>query len=192
MSDEITTLQKVRFRAFKLKGLPHAIEKFFKYFGYYLAICGLVTFSLFIMEEAFQTTMFSTWPAADAKEWRLVKHQIGVMEFINNRLKWTNKWFGWVQPFGWLAYDSYGIAGDEYVKGVSAKVFAHCPECFDGEEVEFTFHTQEMDVPKGEYYVWKSGTMRVMTRRVLEGAETYQVKGTVKWENGKAWIIWQD
>jgi hypothetical protein len=150
------------------------IDKFFTYLGKYLMIAGLVTFSLFIMEEAFQTTMFGTWPAQDAGDWILVKQDIEVMEFINNRMKTTNKYFGWIQPLGWLAYDSYGIAGDQYIKGVKAKVMAHQPEVFEGEEVEVTI------IPKGWEDGWLIGGKIKVWGSADDIGRRIRVKGVLK------------
>lgn len=121
------------------------IESFFKWFGSYLAIAGLVTFSMFIMEEAFQTTMFGTWPAQDAGEWRLVVRGVDTMEGINTTLKWTNRLGGWIQPFAFLAYGAYARSADFYIEALRAKAFANCPECFDGREITFTFRPQEIE-----------------------------------------------
>jgi len=112
--------------------------------GSILAIMGLVTFSLFIHEEAFQTAMFGTWPAQDAGDWKLVKRGTELMSGINGNMKRINNICGWIQPLSWFAYDNYGQAADFYVKGLRAKVFAHQPELFDGEEVEFTVKPREM------------------------------------------------
>ena len=157
------------------------IEKVFKFFGYYLALCGLVVFSLFIMEEAFQTTMFGTWPAQDAGDWILVKQDIEIMEFINNRMKTTNKYFGWIQPFGWLAYDSYGIAADQYIKGVKAKVMAHQPEVFEGEEVEVTL------IPKGWEDGWLIGGKVKVQGSPDQIGQRIRVKGVLR--DGKIYPV---
>lgn len=164
------------------------IETFWKIVGVYLTLAGLVTFSLFILEEAFQTTMFGSWPAKDAKEWRLVKRSADTMEFINNRMKTVNRWFGWIQPLAWVAYDSYGVAADEYVENLRSLVFAHCPECMDGTEVRFTMQAREMDESMNGYHVWKAGKVRVLTRETWEGGEDYQVTGTAKYWEGKVWV----
>jgi len=170
----------------KIGSIAKSIKSWIGIVGSIIAIMGLITFSLFILEEAFQTVMFGTWPAQDAKEWQLVKRGLDTMEKINETMKTMNKWFGWIQPFAWFAYDAYGTAADFYVKGLRAKTFAHCPECFDGEEVEFTFTATEMDVPEGAKWVWKVHTLRVLTTEVLEGGETYVVRGLL--ENGRVHV----
>lgn len=104
-----------------------------------LSLMGLVTFSLFIHEEAFQTVMFSTWAAKDAQRWDIVKESCDLGQDINDTMKTVNKWFGWIQPFSLQAYGSYGDAADQYVKSLRAEVFAHHPELFAGEVVTIKF-----------------------------------------------------
>lgn len=110
-----------------------------------ISIMGILTFSEFILEESFQTIMFGTWPAQDAKEWRLVKRGLEAMEYPVTAMKIINWGFGWVQPFGFFAYNAYIRSAEFYMLGLSAKVFAYCPECFDGEEVTFTFRPQRIE-----------------------------------------------
>lgn len=172
----MSPFQIARFRLYRSR-IAREIERGFKLLGYYLAICGLVTFSLFIMEEAFQTTMFGTWPAQDAGDWILVKQDIEVMEFINERMKTTNKYFGWVQPFGWLAYDSYGKAGDQYIKGVKAKAMAHQPDVFENEIVEVTL------IPKSWEDGWLGGGKVKVQGTPEQIGQRIRVKGVLK--NGK-------
>uniref|UniRef100_A0A6M3KVR3 Uncharacterized protein n=1 Tax=viral metagenome TaxID=1070528 RepID=A0A6M3KVR3_9ZZZZ len=110
-----------------------------------ISMMGIITFSLFITEEAFQTIMFGTWPAQDAKEWRIVKRGITGMKSAVFTMKVINWGFGYLQPFGFFAYNSYIQAAEFYIEGLSAKVFAFCPECYDGEEFEFTFRPQRVE-----------------------------------------------
>ena len=114
-----------------------------------ISLMGISTFSLFIQEEAFQTIMFGSWPAQDAKEWRLVKKATVMMDSVTWSIKWTNRIFGWIQPLGFVAYGAYWKSAEFYTEGLRAKVFAFCPECFDGEEVEFTFRPQRIDNGEG-------------------------------------------
>jgi len=110
-----------------------------------ISLMGITTFSSFICEEAFQTVMFGTWPAQDAKDWRLVKTGLDIQEKIIFWQKFVNWGFGWVQPLGFVAYNVYIKASEYHILGLSAKVFAYCPECFDGEEVTFTFRPQRIE-----------------------------------------------
>jgi len=110
-----------------------------------ISLMGIVTFSSFILEEAFQTVMFGTWPAQDAKDWRLAKVGVDIQKKIIFWQKFVNYGFGWVQPLGFIAYNAYINSSEYYVIGLSAKIFAYCPECFDGEEVTFIFRPQRVE-----------------------------------------------
>lgn len=105
----------------------------------YIALCGLVMFPCFILEEAFQTTMFGTWPAQDAKNWGLVLKGCDLMRGINLTLKIVNYSFGWIQPLAFLSYRAYSHSADYYVSGLEHKVLAFAPEEFVGREIEFEF-----------------------------------------------------
>jgi hypothetical protein len=123
------------------------IETFFKWFYSYLAVAGLITFSLFILEESFQTTMFGTWPAQDAGDWHLVKQGTNLMDAQLHAMRTVNYVAGWVQPLAFFSYHHYAKAEDFYIKALRAKTLANCPECFVGEEVEigFTETSKEYD-----------------------------------------------
>ncbi len=125
------------------------LKTFLQMMAIIISMMGIITFSLFINEEAFQTIMFGTWPAQDAKEWRLVKRGITGMESAVFTMKVINWGFGWIQPFGFFAYKSYIKASEFYIEGLSAKIFAHCPECYNNEEVTFTFRPQRIDNGEG-------------------------------------------
>jgi hypothetical protein len=111
-----------------------------KYFALYLTIAGLVTFSLFILEEAFQTTMFGTWPAQDAGRWDLVKTGAETMEKITFTMKAVNYSVGWIQPLAFISYRAYAQSADFYVQGLKAKAMQHAPILFEGEIIQMAFH----------------------------------------------------
>ncbi|RLA96354.1 MAG: hypothetical protein DRG83_17520 [Deltaproteobacteria bacterium] len=104
-----------------------------------LSILGVITFSLFIFEEAIQMTVFGTWPAQYSKDWDLVMEGCDTIDSINRAMKVFNHSVGWIQPFAFFSYRSFGKATDYYVKALKAKVFANSPECFLGRKVEFGF-----------------------------------------------------
>lgn len=153
-----------------LKGFP-------KWFGLYLGLTGLVTFNLFIMEEAFQTVMFGTWAAKDAKEWRLVKKATVTMEGMLATLTTMNYIGGWMNPFGFIAYKAYAQAEREYIDSLRAQVFANAPELFEGEIMTFTFvpgeteyDTDTIKMKNGQLIVWAREQKPVMTGKVkVEG-----------------------
>ena len=103
-----------------------------------LTIMGVVTFSLFILEEAMQTIMFGTWAAQDAKNWPLVLKGADMNRRINDTMKAMAKWFGWIQPFAWIAYSSYGESMDYYIEALEAKIMKNDPTLFDGRSMNIT------------------------------------------------------
>lgn len=109
-----------------------------------VTILGLITFSLFILEESFQTIMFGTWPAQDAQDWDTVLMGTDLMETTINTMEIVNYACGWLQPLAFIAYRSYGKAARYYIKGLRAKVFAISPQSFDGRVHTFIFHPQRI------------------------------------------------
>ena len=110
----------------------------------YISVAGLITFSLFICEEAFQTVMFGTWPAKQVQQWHLVKSGSDLMERINHKSKIINTWFGWIQPVAYVAYNAYIESADYYIKSIRSEAFANEPGLFLGEQVSFEFTPLEI------------------------------------------------
>jgi hypothetical protein len=108
----------------------------------YISVTGLVTFSLFILEESIQTAQFGTWPAQDAGDWITVKFGVERMKEANRALKIMNYSIGWIQPLAFIAYRAYGRSSDAYIAGCEAKLFAHAPEVYDGEVTTFTYRPE--------------------------------------------------
>lgn len=131
-----------------------------KWFGLYLGLAGLFTFNCFILEEAFQTIMFGSWSAFDAKEYRLVKREIAAMEKMLGSLNTINNLGGWLNPFGYIAYRGYVTAEREYIDALSAKLFAYAPEQFHGEVVTLTFIAQEEE-PSDGFTKYRNGRVTV-------------------------------
>lgn len=105
----------------------------------YLAVAGTVTFSLFILEESFQTAMFGSWPAQDAQRWDIVLEATDLMESFIDTMDTLNYAVGWVQPFAFISYRAYAQAERLYVKGLRSKVLAHAPRLMVGREVSLEF-----------------------------------------------------
>jgi hypothetical protein len=112
----------------------------------YIGIAGLVTFSLFICQEASQTAMFGTWPAKDTKQWSLVLTGADLMARINFVEKCINYSVGWIQPLAFLAYRSHTQAVDYYVKVTHAEVFVREPSLMIGRHVEFHFKPRSIKI----------------------------------------------
>ena len=111
----------------------------------YISMVGIITFSLFILEESIQMATFGTWPASDARDWQLVKHGLDVISTANRTMKIINYSIGWIQPLAFLSYQSYGKATDYYIESMKAKIFAHDPSVMVGERV-----TVEIDMTGGK------------------------------------------
>jgi hypothetical protein len=94
----------------------------------FLSILGIVTFSLFIFEEAIQMATFGTLPAQYTKDWELVMEGADTIESINNSMKMVNHSVGWLQPLAFFSYRAYGKATDYYVESLRKKVFVNSPE----------------------------------------------------------------
>jgi|GEM_PF-1829962 len=104
----------------------------------YISLVGLVTFSLFLLEESIQMATFGTWPASDAQDYRLVREGLRVIESANRTMKIINYSIGWVQPLAFLSYRAYAKSTDYYIASMKAKIFAHDPGALIGERVTAT------------------------------------------------------
>lgn len=145
-------------------GIKKFLTVFPKWFGLYLGLAGLFTFNCFILQEAFQTVMFSTWGTFEARDYRLVKRQIDTMEGIRTTLKVVNNTGNWVNPFAWVAYQGYVDAAREYIDGTKAQVFAMAPELFEGEQITFVFRHLEAEHADG-YAYYRNGIVTVMAMK---------------------------
>ena len=152
----------------------NALKNFFKVLFAYLTIAGIITFSLFICEEAFQTAMFGTWPAQDAKDWPTVKKGLTVMATANRTMKLINYSIGWVQPLAFFAYRTYGHSADYYVEALKSKVMANAPELFEGEKVTIAISGKSYQIRNG-YREYKAGKITI----ILPDNQIFLVKDSV-------------
>ena len=81
----------------------------------WLVLIGFVSFPLFILEESCQVAMFATWAAKSAKDWDELEKGVSKLELTNQTLGWVNLWFGWINPFGWMAYHAYTVNTEVYI-----------------------------------------------------------------------------
>ncbi|MBU2346681.1 MAG: hypothetical protein KJ888_21020 [Gammaproteobacteria bacterium] len=154
-----------------------------------LSIQGLITFSLFICEEALQTTTFGTWPAQDAGDWSLVLDGVDLLENINFGMKIINYSVGWIQPLAFFSYRSYSKATDYYIKGLKAKAFARAPQVFNSRKVEFTFEPQRME-RYGDKIHYINRNIVVVGTELLSLQCGIKVSGIVRLaENGKTVFV---
>lgn len=130
------------------------IKKLVKGLLAYITIAGVVTLSLFMLEEAFQTAMFGTWAAQDAQQWQVVKTGADIMTGQARTLRTVNNLFGWIQPLAWFSYHAYADSADLYVDALRSKTFAHAPELFVGEPIDFYFTPTRQYQEHDDYFGW--------------------------------------
>lgn len=143
----------------------------------YLSIAGLVTFSLFILEESFQTIMFGTWPAQDAKRWDVVLKGTDLMEKNIMTMKILNYACGWIQPLAFISYRSYAISGDYYIEGLRTKIMAYEPELLVDRKMKIKFHIK--DIRKhGDKFILSNGRIKIVSDKEISGI--IEIEGTLK------------
>jgi len=135
------------------------IKAWLSYIMIYLSVAGLVTFSLFILEEAAQTTMFGLWPAKNAKQWHIVKKGTEIMAKINTTVKIINYSVGWIQPLAFFSYRAYSKATDFYILGAQSEVFAYMPELFVGEQIDFVFIPKRIETTDDGRFLLTNGKL---------------------------------
>lgn len=115
-------------------------------FTIYIATAGLVTFSLFILEEALQTAMFSTWAAKDSKEWPLILEADRFFKKTNKTLEFINTHFGWINPFSLYAYDAYSRATSIFVMSTEANLAAFATDLLADQKENITLYLEVRSV----------------------------------------------
>lgn len=153
-----------------------------------LSVMGVVTFSLFILEESFQTVMFGVWPAKDAKRWDLVKKGTDHMERVILTLKIVNYTAGWIQPFAFVSYHSYAESARFYLETTRAECFANAPELFAGESVDFIFRPSEVKTMPDGRYMAINGPIGVLTCTVPDLKQARQVFGVLQ-KQGDLFVV---
>jgi hypothetical protein len=138
------------------------LNTIFKWLLAYLSIAGLVTFSLFILEESFQTIMFGTWPAQDAGAWEVVVEGTDMMEGVVTTMRVVNYSAGWIQPLAFISYRSYANSAEFYIKGLRAKALAMSPESFVNRNVTISFTPRSL-VTIGDQKYLTSGRIHIPT-----------------------------
>jgi hypothetical protein len=161
------------------------IKTYLSFFAIYLSIAGLSSFSMFIIEESFQTVMFGTWQAVSAGDWPLVKKGADVMRGINKSLKIVNYSTGWINPLAFLSYYDYSIASDYYVEALNANIFANDPGLFAGEIISFKFSPNEIENKADGQVVLRNRTIEVLTDKIPPDGLPLRVTGRVTREKGK-------
>lgn len=167
------------------------VKSALKAFAVYISICGFFGFSLFIVEEAIQTTMFSTWQANDVRDFATVKQSLDLMEAQIVILRSINSVGGWVNPLAYVSYEAFAKSSEQYVRSVTAKIIAYEPGIYIGKKIEFMFTPPTSSVwtkqPDG---LWSTNTGRlnILTSSPLNANIPHCVKGEVYQEGDKIFI----
>lgn len=138
------------------------IKKILSILLMYITVVGIVTFSLFIHEEAVQMVMFGTWPAKNAKQWDIVKEGIDIMGSINTSSRWINRIAGWIQPLAFLSYRQFNRATDFYIKALESEAFANAPHLFVGETMEVSLFVKTFQKDETGKFVVQSGALPII------------------------------
>jgi len=146
-------------------------------FAIYLSIAGLATFSLFILEEAFQTVMFGTWPAQDARRWDIVLEGTDLMEKMLKTMQIVNYSAGWIQPLAFISYRAYAQSEEFYIKSLRAKVLANAPELMVGREITLSFHVKQIK-KYGDKFLLSNGRLVIVSDKRING--TMDIKATIQ------------
>jgi hypothetical protein len=155
--------------------------------GAYLSISGLVTFALFIHEEAIQTVMFGTWPAKDVRQYEIVLTGTNLMRKINLSAKIINYSIGWIQPLAFFSYRAYAKATDYYILSTEAEAFAHAPHLFVGKQVSLNFVPNRIETLNDGKYLLTNGRIGVV-HDTMPQIKAQMITGILK-EQGKYLII---
>jgi len=142
-----------------------------------LSLMGIVTFSLFILEESFQTIMFGTWPAQDANRWDIVLDGSDMMENVAHTMKWVNYSVGWIQPLAFISYGAYQKSAFFYVEGLRAKAFAHEPGLFVGRDVTIIGRPRTWRRLTPNAWVLEYGQVHVISREEPNGRNLQSLTG---------------
>ncbi len=127
-----------------------------------MAVVGLVTFPLFILEESIQTATWGTWSAQTANDPKLQLAGVKVIEKINLTMDTINRILDWLQPLSMLSYDAYSQATQVYVDSVKAKLLAQSPEIFAGDRIQFEFHPHSLLIREDGRYELVNGKIAVV------------------------------
>jgi len=134
----------------------------------YLSIAGLVTFSLFILEEAFQTAMFGTWPAQDAQRWDIVLDGTDIMDDCTWWMTTVNYSVGWIQPLAFISYRAYAKSANFYTRSLRSKVMVNQPELLLGRTIKMRFIVKEARKHESNY-VMSNGRIKYTSDKKLSG-----------------------
>ena len=134
-------------------------KAFLSIFAVYMSFCGLAGFSLFIIEEASQQVVFSSWMSADSQDWETMNVSATLIEEFTKTMRVVNTLAGWFNPLTYISYSAYAKASDQDVKAMRAKILAHAPHLFVGKTVEVTLTRPVWNIlPDGN---WSTNTGQI-------------------------------
>jgi hypothetical protein len=151
-----------------------------------LTLIGVVTFSMFILEESLQTIMFGTWAAQDAKNWEHVQRGADAMRVTNRVLKIVTYGFGWVNPFAFISYKHYSKATDYYIGSLESKILAQAPHLMAGRKVTMEFRPKSADKLENGGYVLRAGRFSMYSETA--DLSPRPVTGMLEVVNGRLFI----
>jgi len=147
----------------------------------YLFIISTATFACFILEEAGQVFIWSTWPAQDAGRWDLVKNGLDGIENCRKTLNIVNNTFGWLNPFAFVSYRAFGKSMTAYEAGLKARILKQDPAAYLGEKIEFEFTATQLMKDKSGIRLIGNGLVVWVDQEIKPGR--FLVTGTVKIKN---------
>lgn len=173
-------IAKIRaaFTTLSLFGVPKA-KSILNTILAYLTLVGVISFSLFIGQEACQMTSFGNFSASDTRRYDLMKQNLSTMSNILSGMVWINKPLVILNPFQYWAYESYIKATRNYIETLEAEIFANEPGLFSGEQVSSLFTYQSYQPAKNGLYVAINKRVKVILSEPPE-SRSIQVAGTAR------------
>lgn len=174
-------------RTFRVRapGQKSIFEKFFTWLKWYLALAGLITFSMFILEESLQSVTFGIWPAKNAKAWANVKRGLDLMDNINSTLKIINYSVGWFQPLAFISYRAYSEASDSFIESSVVEVLANEPELYLNNKVRIEFIPRSIESLEDGSFLAVNGRLSVKQKFRPTIGEVIRVEGILKKKDGR-------
>jgi len=157
----------------------------FKWLAVYMSLVGLVTFPLFIHEEAIQTTMFGTWQAGPSDRYDIVLDGIKIMEKINTSMKTINYVGGWINPLSFLSYRAYGEATDSYIEASKAKVMSKAPHLLVGSKARVEFIPKRIERLEDGRWFASNGSSGFITAIQPQLGQAVSIEGIYELFDGR-------
>lgn len=171
---------------FKMSSLPKIITL-------YLSIAGFITFSLFILEESLQTAMFSTWAAKDAQDWALVMKANRFFEKTNKTMDLVNRYFGWINPFSYKAYNAYHDATRYVINANDAQIANFEPALLSNFDDNVFLHLKINQITNDhDNVILISGKFKIQYQNFMympSVGETIEFYGKIKAVHGSASVF---